>query len=154
MKIISRLLILSCLSLSFLLVSCNKENDEELSVQPTANAVCGKALLYFESEEFDNLENDTTSIVDIDLQETCLIVDFAYSGCSIREIDAMAFIDFTSFIPILDIRIDNADPLEVCQAFFTHKDTFDISSSDLELYHGMSVVVKDWHESFILDLED
>lgn len=154
MNIILRLLILSCLFLSLLFTSCTKEDEKSEQIDSSSKAICGKALLPLDLEAFDAMQNDSAAIVDIKLENTCLIIELSYSGCSERVIDAMAFVDNAGFIPILETKIRNVNPLEECLAFFNHNDTFDLTSTDLDLFHGMSVVIHGWNESFILDLQE
>lgn len=154
MKNFLRPLILSCLSLSCLFISCTKDNDDLICSEPMSQTSCGSALLSFEADQFNTLVTDSISVVNVDLQNTCLIVEVAYSGCNQREIDAMANIDYQGLTPFLHIKVRNIDPIEFCQAFFNHTDTFDLCSSKLDLNDGMSVAVEDWSETFILDLDE
>lgn len=154
MKNFLRLLILSCLSLSCIFSSCTKDNAVIICDEPMSQPHCGNPLLSFNASQFDTLATDSVSVVNVDLQNTCLIVELAYSGCDQREIDAMANIGFIGLIPFINVKVRNIDPLEFCQAFFSHRDTFDLCSAGLDLYDGMSVVVKDWDQTFILDLDE
>lgn len=115
---------------------------------------CGSALLSFDADQFNSLSTDPISVVNIELINTCLIVELAYSGCGQRDIETMAFIDDSAFVPFVHAKIRNVDPMEECLAFFNHQDTFDLSSTGLQLNHNMTVVIEDWNETFSLDLDE
>ena len=151
MKGTSRLLIISCLVLSYTVMSCDKDEAECIKILPSIG--CGQGLIPFNSENYNTLATDSVSVIDIRLEHTCLIVDFAYSGCEKREVGVMAFLDQSPFIPVLKAKISNEDPLEECLAFFMHTDTFDLTSTEIDLYDGITLSVHQWGESFVLDVE-
>ena len=132
-------------------MSCDKDEEECIKILPPVG--CGQELIPFNSEDYNTLATDSVSVIDVRLEHTCLIVDFAYSGCEIREVGVMAFLDQSSFIPVLNAKISNEDPLEACLAFFMHTDTFDLTSTDIVLYDGITLNVHQWGESFVLDVE-
>lgn len=146
-----RVLIFSCLLLTCTFLSCDKEEQESIEVQPSSS--CGQTLIPFDLEQFENIVTDSTSVVGVKLEQSCLIVDFAYSGCEQREVGAMVLLDQSPFIPILNVKVQNVDPQEVCLAFFMHSDTFDLASTSLDIFSGMSVNVYEWNQTFILDLD-
>ncbi len=150
MKYIPRLLILSGLFLSCAIVSCEKNDDRSIKILPAIG--CGQGLLPFDIDEYTTLVTDSVSVADVRLEQTCLIVDFVYSGCSKREVDVMAFIDQSSFVPTLNAKISNG-PIEECLAFFMHTDTFNLTSIGLDLYDGTILRVHQWDESFVLEVE-
>lgn len=128
-------------------MSCDKEVDKDIKFLPSID--CGKALIPFNSEVYDTLATDPISVVDVRLEHTCLIVDFAYSGCAVREVGAMALLVHTPSESLLQVKIHNEDPLEACLAHFSHSDTFDLTSPDYDLHEGMTLKVYQWEDSFI-----
>ena len=140
--------------MSCVLTSCDKDGQGEIDIVPALTSNCGKFLLPFDLQGYNNLVTDSTSVVGVRVENTCLMVDFAYSGCAQRQVEVMAFLDYSSFIPVLHAKINNVDPLEECLAFFMHTDTFDLSTSDFDLYDGILLSVHDWSDSFVLDIEE
>ena len=137
--------------MSCTIMSCDKDEEECIKVFPFVG--CGQSLVPFDSQEFNSLETDSISVIDVRLEQTCLIIDFAYSGCERRDVGVMAFLDQSPFIPVLRAKISNADPLEACLAFFIHTDTFDLTSTDSALFDGITLNVYQWEETFTLDVE-
>ena len=151
MKKSIRLLILSSLLLSCTFMSCDKDEEECIKILPSLG--CGQDLIPYDSEEFNTLATDPLSVKNMRLEQTCLIVDFAYSGCKIRDVGVMAFLDSSAFIPVIYAKISNLDPQEACLAHFSHTDTFDLTTIDFDLYNGMTLNVHEWENSFILDVD-
>jgi len=148
MDYFSRLLILSCFTLSCTIMSCDKEDSTSEEPQ------CGKAVLPHDADQYSNLITDSISVVGVRLESTCLMVDFSYSGCERRETDVMVYLDQSPFIPILNAKINNVDPMDACLGFFMHTDTFDLATSSFDLYDGMLLSVEDWSDSFTIDLDE
>jgi len=145
--------ILNCFLLLILLSSCHSEADPDFGDLSFTTPKCGKALLPFEVDTYENLSTQPSAIEHIELEGTCLIVEFAYSGCGISESNLMAFLDYSSFIPVMYAKVGQLHP-GLCDAYITHTDTFDLRTAGYELYDGITLKIHNWDNSFIFDIEE
>ena len=131
-----------------MLMSC--ENDEIPSNINDSLVLCGEALLDFDSETYNEIKTDSSAVKNIRLEGTCLIVDFAYSGCGIHNIDAMGYINMVSLMPFMSVKLihDNDD---LCLAFFEHSDTFDLSTIEHEGWTNINLQVFEWDELLLVE---
>lgn len=139
-----------------ILTSCNKNDQEETLIDvieqgPSELIVdCGKSLLEANDPHYAQLPTFSEGVKGIRLEDHCLIVDFAYSGCEVHNINVMPRLTGSNIEEGLELKINHLNT-DLCLAYFEHTDTFDLYSiNNLPNDADIPITIYDWPESFIL----
>lgn len=136
------------LSFCIYCVSCSKDDPGD---QFTPD-VCGVELIPYIQSDFENAPTDSSAVKSIKLEGTCLIVDFAYSGCSVHDIDAMGLISQGPSVPVLSLKLVHNNN-DACLAFFMHTDTFDLNTVDQASDYGLvDLQIHEWSQTYNVQL--
>ena len=120
--------ILALVFIGLLFVACSKDSDDD-----TTASSCDFELIV-SAEEYANAPSAPLSIQSLEIEGSCLKVNFSASGCDgntweVKLIDSGTSLDSDPPQRSLRVSLEN---LELCQAVFTRELTFDLSKLEAE----------------------
>ncbi len=128
----------------FLMVSCGKDDDNSLECSESGN--CDKCII-INRDLYNQTNTDNYTIQTIKVNQDCLEIEFASSGCSgsswvISLIDLGAISETAVPQRDLKLRLKNS---EICEAYITRTISFDLKPLRLENYDELNLKVAEYN---------